>query len=312
MFSEELNRFINIQIDIEKDQLASLLTDSISKAFKETARSGWPMPQGFTIQKIIDVHGEFINSFSDSVWNSHVLAVKEFNLPANEDLIKDIKKSLEFYLSNLNIDWYRTLKSSGHTLPEDEIESGNEEIEEIKYGAYITKIREAESFVILLKQQQKMAYENSKNKKSTPVDITKHHFKVALSFPGEVRDYIKLVVEELERIIGANSCFYDNNYKAQLARPSLDNLLQDIYKNRSNLVVVFLCEKYEEKEWCCIEFRAIKEIIMQKQQHSRVMFIKMDNGEVQGVFKTDGYIDGRSHSPVEVAGFIQERIDLLE
>lgn len=142
------------------------------------------------------------------------------------------------------------------------------------------------------------------------VDITKHEFDVALSFPGEIRDYIEPIVAEIEREIGPNSYFYDSNYVAQLARPSLDDLLQDIYRNRSKLIVVFLCEKYQEKEWCGIEFRAIKEIIMER-QHEKVMYVKMDDGKVQGVFKTDGYIDGRAHSPAEMAGFIQERISLL-
>ena len=145
---------------------------------------------------------------------------------------------------------------------------------------------------------------------SKAVDITKHEFDVALSFPGEVRDYIKLIVAELEKEIGPNSYFYDKNYEAQLARPSLDDLLQDIYKNRSKLVVVFLCEKYQEKEWCGIEFRAIKEIIMGR-QYEKVMYVKMDDGEVQGVFKTDGYINGRVYSPADVARFIQQRISLL-
>lgn len=86
--------------------------------------------------------------------------------------------------------------------------------------------------------------------------------------------------------------------------------MQDIYRNRSKLVVVFLCEKYQEKEWCGIEFRAIKEIIMER-QNEKIMFVKMDDGAVEGVFKTDGYIDGWVHSPTEVAGFIKERIDLL-
>jgi hypothetical protein len=142
------------------------------------------------------------------------------------------------------------------------------------------------------------------------VDITVHEFDVALSFPGEIRDYIKNIAEELERIIGPNSYFYDNNYIAQLARPSLDELLQDIYRKRSKLVVVFLCEKYQEKEWCGIEFRAIKEIIMER-QNEKVMFVKMDSGEVKGVFKTDGYIDGQAHAPSEIASFIKERISLL-
>lgn len=142
------------------------------------------------------------------------------------------------------------------------------------------------------------------------VDITTHQFDVALSFPGEIRNYIEPVVAELERNIGHNSYFYDNNYVSQLARPSLDVLLQDIYRNRSKLVVVFLCSDYQEKEWCGIEFRAIKEIMMQR-ENDRVMFVKMDEGEVDGVFKTDGYIDGQKYSPADVARFIQERVDLL-
>jgi hypothetical protein len=141
------------------------------------------------------------------------------------------------------------------------------------------------------------------------IDITKHHFDVALSFAGENREYVKDVADHLSNIIGSHSCFYDANYLAQLARQSLDNLLQDIYRNRSKLVVVFLCGNYEEKEWCGIEFRAIKEIIMEK-QHEKIMFVKIGDGKVQGVFKTDGYVDGMDFTPNEVAKFIKERIDI--
>lgn len=142
------------------------------------------------------------------------------------------------------------------------------------------------------------------------VDITAQLFDVALSFPGEVRSYVESVAGELERLIGPDSYFYDNNYKAQLARPSLDTLLQDVFRNRARLIVVFLCAKYQEKEWCGMEFRAIREIIKER-EHQRVMFIKMDEGIVDGVFSTDGYIDGRTHTPTELAGFIQERVSLL-
>jgi len=143
------------------------------------------------------------------------------------------------------------------------------------------------------------------------VDISKHEFKVSFSFPGEIREFIEPIVAELERTIGPNSYFYDNNYKAQLARPSLDTLLQSIYKERSKLIVVFLCEKYQDKNWCGIEFNAIREIIFEK-LHDKIMYIKMDDGKVDGVFKTDGYIDGRTHSPREIADFIKTRIDLIE
>lgn len=146
---------------------------------------------------------------------------------------------------------------------------------------------------------------------SKSVDITKHQFEVSFSFSGDSRGYVESVAKHLERHIGPNSYFYDNNYKSQLARPSLDTLLQNIYHDRSKLIVVFLGKKYEEKEWCGVEFRAIQEIIFNK-QHNRIMFVRMDEGKVNGIFNTDGYIDATKHKPEEVASFIIERIELLK
>lgn len=145
---------------------------------------------------------------------------------------------------------------------------------------------------------------------SRAVDITTHVFDVGLSFPGEARATVEAVAAELERRLGPNSYFYDNNYVSQLARPSLDNLLQDLYRNRSKLIVVFIGGDYQRKEWCGIEFRAIKEILMER-DHGRIMFVRTDDGPVEGVFKTDGYVDARRLTPAQIAGFIEERVRLL-
>lgn len=145
---------------------------------------------------------------------------------------------------------------------------------------------------------------------SKPIDITKQIFDVAFTFAGESRSLVEQVVRELERTIQKDSIFYDNNFVSQLARPSLDTLLQDIYRNRSRLIVVFLCEKYQEKKWCGLEFRAIKELIMEK-EISKIMYIRLDDGQVDGVFKTDGYVDGMKFTPKELSRFINERISLI-
>lgn len=143
------------------------------------------------------------------------------------------------------------------------------------------------------------------------VDITKHAFDVALSFPGEVRGLVDQVAQELDGRIGPNSYFYDNNYVSQLARPSLDTLLQDIYRNRSKLIVVFLGADYQRKDWCGIEFRAIREIIMAR-DNARIMFVRTDDGAVDGVFRTDGYVDARRFTPAQIAGFVCERLGLID
>jgi len=114
------------------------------------------------------------------------------------------------------------------------------------------------------------------------------------------------IVTELKPKLKPNALFYDSHFQPQLARPSLDLLLQDIYEKRSKLIVVFLSGDYEKKEWCGVEFRAIKEIIMER-KYEKVMFIKVDDGPVKGIFKTDGYIDSRKFAPQEIAGFIFER-----
>lgn len=87
---------------------------------------------------------------------------------------------------------------------------------------------------------------------------------------------------------------------SQLARPSLDILLQDIYRNRSKLIVVFLSADYQRKIWCGIEFRAVREIIGER-SNDRVMFVRTDDGAVEGVFAMDGYIDARRFGAADIA-----------
>ena len=142
------------------------------------------------------------------------------------------------------------------------------------------------------------------------VDITKILFDVGLSFPGESRSYVEKVAKELESLLGPNRYFYDDNYVAQLARPSLDQLLQNIYRKQCGLIVVFLSGAYDKKEWCGLEFRAVREIILER-KHDRVMYVKMDDAVVEGVLKTDGFVDGRKYTPRQVAEFISERVSLL-
>jgi hypothetical protein len=104
--------------------------------------------------------------------------------------------------------------------------------------------------------------------------------------------------------------FYDKFYQSQLARPNLDTLLQDIYGNRSKLIVAFLSQAYGDKTWCGIEFRPIREIISTKRDEM-VMYVKVGEGRIAGVFATDGFIDARTHAPPQVASMIVERLKLL-
>ena len=142
------------------------------------------------------------------------------------------------------------------------------------------------------------------------VDISTHIFDVALSFPGEVRSLVEEVAQELERRLGPNAYFYDNNYVSQLAQPSLDTLLQRLY-SRAKLDVVFLSADYQRKDWCGVEFRIVKDIIFARESW-RVMFVRTDDGEVEGLLRTDGFVDARKFEPAKIAEFICERLYLLQ
>jgi len=135
-------------------------------------------------------------------------------------------------------------------------------------------------------------------------------FDVGLSFAGEKRPYVAAVVAALKAMPCPRAVFYDYDFQAQLARPNLDTYLQRIYHDRCRLVVVFFCADYERKDWCGLEWRAVRDLI--KNRHDdRVMFVRFDDVELSGMFSIDGYIDARTQSPVEVAALIDARLRTL-
>ncbi|GAB6141914.1 TIR domain-containing protein [Methylosoma difficile] len=135
-------------------------------------------------------------------------------------------------------------------------------------------------------------------------------FKVAFSFPGEKRDYVSKVVELIRPEFDKDSIFYDFDYQSQLAKPSIDTVLQNIYRENAELIVVFLCAEYAQKEWCGLELRAIRDIIKAKEV-DRIMYVRFDDAKVDGVLSIDGYIDANKFSEAQVSKFILERLSLL-
>ncbi len=86
-------------------------------------------------------------------------------------------------------------------------------------------------------------------------------FAIALSFPGDVRPRAEAIALRLADELGRNRVFYDRFHEAELTQMNLDVHLQAIYHDHSELIVVFLCKDYETKEWCGLEWRAIRDLI---------------------------------------------------
>lgn len=136
-------------------------------------------------------------------------------------------------------------------------------------------------------------------------------FLVALSFPGEHREFVAKVAQRLSRELGQSRVLYDKFHEAEFARPNLDTHLQALYHDESELVVVFLCADYERKEWPGLEWRAIRDLIKKKQATS-IMLIRLDDANISGVFSIDGYISAEGRVPTDIAALIIDRLRILE
>lgn len=136
-------------------------------------------------------------------------------------------------------------------------------------------------------------------------------FRVALSYPGEHRSFVAVVAADLAGQLTVEKVFYDRNFVAELARPNLDTYLQQIYQHDAALIVIFLCQDYERKEWCHLEWRVVRELIKQRRD-DEVMFVRVGDGEIPGLLSIDGYIDARERTPTEVAKEILRRLQRIE
>ena len=159
-----------------------------------------------------------------------------------------------------------------------------------------------------LRQKLHEQWESTLAGKNVEPPQPKKRFAVALSFPGEYRGEVQAISEQLEKVVGKEHILYDKYHEAEFARPDLDVYLQSLYHNESELIVVFLCAEYEKKEWCGIEWRAIKDLINRKEK-SAIMFMRFDKAEVTGVYLGDGYIDIAGRNATEVAELILQRLE---
>jgi len=163
-------------------------------------------------------------------------------------------------------------------------------------------------------QRYRITYEGRKHlglkekKEETENIKLKKRFAVALSFAGEKRDFIEQVYNFLSDEFGREKILYDKSIDYELARPSADNYLQKLYTDESELIVVFFSKDYEKKEWCGLEWRAIRDL-MNKKKFEKIMFFRFDDVNIDGLYSLDASIDIEKHhfSPRLVAKKIIER-----
>jgi subtilisin family serine protease len=137
-------------------------------------------------------------------------------------------------------------------------------------------------------------------------------FVIAFSYSGKHAEQVRKIVGHVRRnaLLTTEQLFYAPYYQAELSQFNLDKLLVPIYFEQSEMVVVFLGEAYQESEWCGLEWRTIIKRA-RKEGGTRLMLLRFDQGEVEGLKPTDGYIDIEKYMPDEVADLILDRLKLV-
>jgi len=82
----------------------------------------------------------------------------------------------------------------------------------------------------------------------------RRRFAIALSFPGERREYVEQVANALLPAFGGEQgksrIFYDAWHEGLIIGFTSNRKLQSIYLTESDLIVPFFCQDYRKKKWC--------------------------------------------------------------
>jgi hypothetical protein len=136
-------------------------------------------------------------------------------------------------------------------------------------------------------------------------------FRIAFSFSGDKREFVAEIAGILARRFGKDNLLYDKYHEAEFAHPDLALHLPALYHDQADLIVVFLCNDYENKEWCSLEWKAIYGLI-KKRKANEVMLCRFDRVEGKGLYGLAGFIELDDKTPAEVATLITERLALNE
>ena len=136
-------------------------------------------------------------------------------------------------------------------------------------------------------------------------------FRVAFSFAGEKRDFVKQAADLLALRFGQQNILYDKYHEAEFAHADLAFDLPLLYKAESDLIVAVLCPNYDKKEWCGLEWRAIFSIIKEGGS-KQIALSRYEHVDVKGLHGLEGFIELDHKTPEDFVTLILERLAINE
>jgi hypothetical protein len=139
--------------------------------------------------------------------------------------------------------------------------------------------------------------------------VQKLEYDVALSFAGEQRGYVSEVAEAL-RSKGVR-VFYDEFERVRLWGKNLQVYLEEVYRKRARLCVIFLSEDYMRKAWPLYEGEsALARALVEPGEY--ILPVRFDDAELPGLMPTISYLDAREFTPKQLTDMIEEKLRQLE
>jgi hypothetical protein len=143
-----------------------------------------------------------------------------------------------------------------------------------------------------------------------PVREVPARFAVAFSLAGEQRQLVLPIAQEVEAVLGRSTVFYDDWYEHWIAGVDADLLLEKLYGERAELVVVCVSGAYGDKPWTRTEHRAVRARLM-RADRDQIFPVRVGDGDVEGVLFNEIVPDFRSKPALEAAELIVGRLSLV-
>lgn len=141
--------------------------------------------------------------------------------------------------------------------------------------------------------------------KKSKSSIKSYTYEVALSFAGEDRELAKQVADNL-RTSGIR-VFYDEYERANLWGKELIEYLEDVFKNKSKFVIIFVSKAYLTKDWTNHERKsALNRAFTSKEEY--ILPIRLDDSKLPGLHDSIGYLDAKQLSPIEICNIFLDKI----
>jgi tetratricopeptide (TPR) repeat protein len=136
-------------------------------------------------------------------------------------------------------------------------------------------------------------------------------FRIAFSFAGEKRNFVSHVADILAKQFGEDKILYDRFHEAEFGNWKLGLILQGLYHDQSDMIVVVVCPDYVRKNWCGLEWVAIHGMLMAGKDRE-IMLCRFEHAEIEGLHENAGFVELDDKTPAQAAERILERLAVNE